>query len=415
MSAQYLQVKEWTFVKENSVSSSWGPVTFSTCGYLLKSAGDSHMDSIKANLLNNADNLNDQSVKDDNGRPPIDDRERTILAVGDLHGDYFRLLRYLRELNFLLPGTTKWNPAADRVDLIFIGDYVDWRGEPLESSTEQSPYEALEGPRHIIELIVSIKQDMERLRHFKYDFDSRFYPILGNHDLMMMESANVINYLTPSFIQNTLLTTKNWPILRLQLSNKGLNDDQIEESLGFVNWWCQGGEGTAEGFGGLDKWAEIMHAGASQFLEDNLYLGVVVNGRLFSHSVPDSREFWIPMQNLAELPESSYLQARESFIWGRKVWGYDYQSGTRTRQFTDSEMTDMLDGFGCNSCVIGHTPLSRDTDHVKAYDDRVINIDVHGSPGSKAFVETYTPNENSIQAPLRSLVLRSSEVECRVL
>ena len=52
---------------------------------------------------------------------------------------------------------------------------------------------------------------------------------------------------------------------------------------------------------------------------------------------------------------------------------------------------------------------------VTAYDGRVINIDVHGCPGSKAFVETYTPTPYSIQAPLRSEVVARSNAECLVM
>ena len=52
---------------------------------------------------------------------------RTLVAIGDLHGDYFRMLRLLRENDLILPGTTVWNPDKKRVDLVLIGDYVDWR------------------------------------------------------------------------------------------------------------------------------------------------------------------------------------------------------------------------------------------------------------------------------------------------
>ncbi|MBQ7503588.1 metallophosphoesterase [bacterium] len=358
----------------------------------------------------------DTETADDNARQPIDTRERTLMAVGDLHGDYWRFLRYLREMNFLLPGTLSWNPLADRVDLILIGDYTDWRGEPLEAPFEETKYNFVDGPRRTIELIVTIKKEIERLRRNIPGFDSRFFPLLGNHDLMMMQSSKVTDYLSIDFIKNKLITARNYLLLRAQLSAQGLNGEQVEEALGFINWWVQGGEGTADGFGGLEAWAQTMNAGAREFLEDNLYLGVVVNNRLFTHSLPDTKDSWRPLQHLAELPESEYNKIRESVIWGRRIWGYDYISGTRTAQFTENEIRKMLDGFQCGSCVIGHTPLSRDTDHVMAYDNRIINIDAHGSPGSKAFIETYTPTEHTpIQAPLRSHIMKGSSIECRII
>ena len=61
--------------------------------------------------------------------------KRKLIAVGDLHGDYFRLIRILKEENVIIvkdKDNFEWNPEANSVDVVTLGDYCDWRGEPLE-------------------------------------------------------------------------------------------------------------------------------------------------------------------------------------------------------------------------------------------------------------------------------------------
>ena len=118
------------------------------------------------------------------------------------------------------------------------------------------------------------------------------------------------------------------------------------------------------------------------------------------------------LEEIVKLPDNEFLQARESFTWGRKVWGYDYSSGTRTNMFTNEELDKMLSSIGSDSAVIGHTPMSHSTEHVIAYDGRIINIDVHGAPGGKAFIEEYHGSSKENKAPLRSSLMGSRRVEC---
>ncbi|NDD29947.1 MAG: hypothetical protein EB084_16955, partial [Proteobacteria bacterium] len=54
---------------------------------------------------------------------------RRLIAIGDLHGDVHRLVRILQRHEVFLPGTRKWAKAANTVDVVLLGDYVDWRGE----------------------------------------------------------------------------------------------------------------------------------------------------------------------------------------------------------------------------------------------------------------------------------------------
>ncbi len=337
---------------------------------------------------------------------------RIVLAVGDLHGDYYRLIRYLRELELLLPGTMAWNPERNNVDLIFIGDYTDWRGEPIETPDDETPEDGALGGYKIINFILHLDRELELLRRQDRKFDSHFYPLLGNHDEMMLSSAGVFSFVSVELLQELLAKAHNFVTWKRHLSEAGLNNEQIEQMLGFLNWYVQGGEVTIQGFGGMQSWKEAMEGEIGHYLRENLYLAVVVNHRVYAHSLPDKPMFWRPLKEIAGLPKADYEIAKEAFTWGRKVWGYDFSSGMRCNRFTDNELTEMLEKMGGNSAVIGHTPLSHSVDHVVAYDGRVVNIDVHGCPGGKAFLEEYEGRSEDNKAPLRSAILAERGVEC---
>ncbi|MCE7871697.1 hypothetical protein DYH09_15140 [bacterium CPR1] len=328
---------------------------------------------------------------------PVDQRTRTVVAIGDLHGDYFRLRRLLIENDILLPDTDAWNPEADRVDLILIGDYVDWRKETLEGPRE----EWVAGARRILELLFSLHNDVERLHASDPGFDSRVYALLGNHDDMMLEAHRVFKFLEYEQMESFLSSVGSQAHVKRAIHEMGLSPANVERLLKFLNWYVQGGEATIDGFEGLNHWKSAMDGDLGDFLRDHLRLGVVVNQRLYAHTAPDHREFWRPLEEIVDLPESAYRQAKEAFLWSRRVWGYDYYTGTRTAPFTDEELDEMLRGIGVTGLVVGHTPLTREGRPVVAYDGRVVNIDLHGFPDSAALVEEYVPAEPGNRAPRR--------------
>lgn len=326
-------------------------------------------------------------------------RTRTVVAIGDLHGDYFRLRRLLIENDILLPDTDAWNPDADRVDLILIGDYVDWRKETLEGPRE----EWVAGARRILELLFALHNEVERLKESDPDFDSRVYALLGNHDDMMLEAHRVFNFLEYEQMEGFLSSVGSQAHVKRAIHEMGLSPSNVERLLKFLNWYVQGGEATIDGFEGLRQWKDAMDGDLGDFLRDHLRLGVVVNQRLYAHTAPDHREFWRPLEEIVALEESSYRQAKEAFLWSRRVWGYDYYTGTRTAPFTDEELDEMLRGIGVTGLVVGHTPLTREGRPVVAYDGRVVNIDLHGFPDSAALVEEYLPPEAGNRAPRRTV------------
>jgi hypothetical protein len=333
----------------------------------------------------------------DGGEAPM----RTLVAIGDLHGDYYRLVRLMRESDLLLPGTYAWNPQQNQVDLILIGDYVDWRNEPLEGPDDEWP----RGSRKILEILFALHRELEQLRLTVPGFKSNLYTILGNHDEMMLEAHQIFSFLEVERLDEFLTNMGHSIQVKHAIQALGLGPGQVERVLKFLNWYVQGGQATIQGYEGLSKWKEEMDGDMGAFLRQYLRLGVVVNNRLFAHTVPDYREFWRPIEEIVALPESGYRRAKEAFLWSRKVWGFDYCTGSRTAPFSSEEIDEMLMGMAVEGLVVGHTPLPHDGKPVIAHGGRVINIDLHAYPGSEALIQTYQPTENASSAPLRDVSL----------
>lgn len=327
---------------------------------------------------------------------------RLLVAIGDLHGDYYRLERILRENDLVVPNTVAWNPEASQVDLILIGDYVDWRGEPLEGPQDKW----VSGAKQILDTIYALHHQLETLRQQNESFDSHIYAMLGNHDEMMIEAHTIFSVLDMPKLEEFLAAVGQNRHVRHAIANLGIEQGEIDRVLKFLNWYVQGGQATIEGYGGTEQWKEAMDTHMGDFLRQYLRLGVKVNDRLFAHTAPDPRHFWRPIDEIMSLPGDQYRLAKESFLWSRKVWGYDYCTGSRTVPFTPEEMDEMLTGMGVKGVVVGHTPLPHDGKPVFAYEGRVINIDQHAFPGSEAFIEEYDPSSKGGKlTPLRDLTL----------
>ncbi|MCL5055246.1 MAG: metallophosphoesterase [Firmicutes bacterium] len=306
---------------------------------------------------------------------------RKIIAVGDLHGDIYRLIRVLSEQSVIDGNTLEWTVQAENCDLVLLGDYVDWRGEPLEGPYQEWPL----GPKKLVEFIYKLYQDNAKLRQEK-NFRGRFYPLLGNHEGMMLEGHEIMKRL--SELKNKPLqsfqTASAWvdSFVREQLSLK-----EEEDLMHFLNWYEQGGDKTIQSFGGLPLWFQAVEGEIGIFLR-GLPLGVVVNEKLFCHSVPDEKTCWIPIHKQVLSEDSVGKKIREQFLWGRKLWGYDAFLGAPTKPFTESEVDEMLGKMEVKAVLVGHTSLHREKPYF-LYGGKIINLDTHGIPGSQAYIEEY--------------------------
>jgi len=327
-------------------------------------------------------------------RPPETLTHRKSVAIGDLHGDFYRLTRLLEEEDILIPSTFAWNPRACNVDLILIGDYVDWRGEPLEGSADR----ASDGARRILELLHSLDRQVRELREQYADFDGRIYVLRGNHDDMMLDALKVLDFMSTSQLESMMRNHHHYLMkFRGAMVSMGLGGEQLETMMKFLNWFVQGGRTTLEGWESLEAWKRDMDGELGTWLRHDLLLGAVVNNRLYAHTAPDLAEFWRPLHELRELPAIDQSRMRESFLWSRKLWGFDYYTGSRSEPFSEAELDRMLSGIGVEGVVVGHTPVTTETEPFLAYNGKVINIDLHGIPGSRALVETYEIDPASVR------------------
>ena len=314
---------------------------------------------------------------------------RKVVAIGDLHGDYYRLLRILEEQHLIIPGTTVWNPLSDNVDLIMIGDYVDWRGEVLEGDPSEWP----SGPRKILQTMYKISRNIAQLKKTIKGFEAHLFLLLGNHDEMMLESLEVFQFISFEDLQFIMDNPQQYcVIVKKYVREKNISYESAEIILKFLNWYVQGGDITINSFGGVEMWRRAMEGEMGDFLRKSLLIGVVVNGRLYSHSIPDRSEFWIPIDEIRTLTGTQWDKAKEAFLWGRKVWGFDYYTGMRTKPFTNEELEEMMKKMGIRGFVVGHTPMHK-MEPVIAYEGKVVNIDLHGMPGSQPLVEVYYPDK----------------------
>lgn len=311
---------------------------------------------------------------------------RKMIAVGDLHGDYYRLLRVLRETGVFLEDRLEWNPAADKVDLVLLGDYVDWRGEPLEGPPEEWPHNV----KRLLDLILTACREAERLQAASPTFTSRVHTLLGNHDHMMLESYRILTRFSP-FVSNMILKRTNQIPFLVNLMSAVASREQVDDLFRIINWYEQGGEMTVTSYGGVKHWMETMEGELGRFVAERLKLGVIVGGRLCVHTVPDSPDHWIPLDRIERLPEVTREAVREGFMWGRRLWGVSVTTGTRIPPYTQGEMEEFLRRMGAERVLVGHTPFFR-RGPMEAYQGKVVNLDTHGVPGSTPYVEEYEVN-----------------------
>lgn len=309
---------------------------------------------------------------------------RKVVAIGDLHGDYYRILRILEEQQILIPGTLVWDPFSDNVDLVFIGDYIDWRGELLEGDQREWKM----GSYKVLWLIKFLFETVEKLSKKNKSFTSRVYMLMGNHDDMMFESLSIFDIIGEDDVREIVDNPTGYAVVAQKYMDDPDSGKIMDAIMRFLNWFVQGGKETVASFGGLDAWRNSLNGDMGKFLKEHLMLGVVINGRLYSHSVPDKKEFWVPIQNAGKMQCGVKHRMKEAFLWGRKVWGFDFSTGQRTKPHTSAEIDEMLRMMKIKGFVVGHTPVRKDYP-VMSYEGRIVNIDLHGVPGSQPYVEIY--------------------------
>jgi len=326
----------------------------------------------------------DKVLVEENQNPQ--NQTRKIIAVGDLHGDYYRLIRIMEEHGILIPGTLAWNPQISGLDLVLIGDYVDWRGENLEGD----PALWTLGSKRLLRLLVSLYRQVKYYQENRKNFNSNFYLLWGNHDLMMLDSLAVFSLITTRELSD-LLEDSDFLLNPLAYITQQKLEPKQQNILGlFFNWYFQGGDLTIQSFGGVDNWKKTMEGELGSFLRQNLILGVRVNDTFFSHSLPDRKESLRPMEEISQLPEKSRRELLDEYVWGRMLWGYNYQTRKKLPPPPQEEIETWLSRLQVKTVVVGHTPMKGEQP-VEAYQGKIVNIDQHGFPGSSPWIKEWKP------------------------
>jgi hypothetical protein len=318
--------------------------------------------------------------------------KRRLIAIGDLHGDVHRLVRILERQEVLMKGTRKWARSSGTVDVVLLGDYVDWRGEPLEGQT--STWER--GVADLLDLIVDLHGQARAISSSSQHNKSRFFCLLGNHDKMMLDAWRYLRELPEGRRAAVAASCNDVRLVRKAVGGGGSflsalfggrkKTDRGAERL--VSWVANGGPSTIKSFGGFERWYARMNDGLGAFIEKEMKLGVVLNGRLYSHTVPDSSRYWKPVGEIEQLPLSERDEAIEEWVWGRRLHGIDHRTGKSIPKPEPAEVDRMLSALGVRGIVNGHS-LMQSLVPVRWYDGKVVNIDFHGHPLSDPWLDEY--------------------------
>lgn len=317
---------------------------------------------------------------------------RRLIAIGDLHGDVHRLVRILQRQEVLLTGTRKWARAANAVDVVLLGDYVDWRGETLEG--DKSTWDR--GVADLLDLIVDLHRQVDEIAKTSKSATPRFFSLLGNHDKLMLDSYRHLRSL-PAPERQAIATAHGdvralRPLLQKPVSMVsrlfGAKPTLDKPSEAVLTWMSNGGPSTVRAYGGFSAWYDRMESGLAAFIEKRMPLGVVINERLYSHSVPDAPALWRPVDEVARLSAAERESATDEWVWGRRLFGFDHRTGKKTNKPDAREIDQMLAAMRVKGVVVGHS-LVQSLVPIRAYEGKVVNIDLHGHPMSDPWVEEY--------------------------
>ena len=315
---------------------------------------------------------------------------RRVVAVGDLHGDVHRLVRILERQEVFLPGTRTWSRAGATSDVILLGDYVDWRGEPLEGDRDTWD----RGSADLLLLLEDLHRQVAQFPSTNPNNRPRLYTLLGNHDKLMLDSYHYL-----AEMPETRRAAVAEAHADLRKVRKALGLDSFlsgffgsrrapdRKTIRLLTWLTQGGPATIHSFGGFTAWYDRMHEGLAAFIA-GMPLGVVVNDRLYSHSIADQEKWWRPIRDLEQLKGEDRDAAAEEWVWGRRIQGIDHHTGREIPRPGHAEIERMLARLGVRGVVVGHS-LMQSLVPVKRYDGLVINIDLHGHPLSEPWLDQY--------------------------
>lgn len=320
-----------------------------------------------------------------------------VIAIGDLHGDFYRFKRILEETETL--NITEKDPnniesleinfknLEDKI-VVFIGDYVDWREEQLENPLNLNKSQLIKGTAKILKSINIIYNNQ--------DFKDKFYFLIGNHEDMMFKALDfIVNYYLKDKEKESI--EKNLEdLINIVLENpykliyESENPIFAEKYFNFINWYFQGGKNTIFSFGSTFNFINNI-LNMKFFKELILYLKLCVSDGLifFAHTFPDDKETLINSLGNSENSKDTKIIddfVINQFLWSRRIWGIDAFNGKYTEATKFEEIKDIFEHNKIKHFIIGHTRISKNTEPFYHFDGKIINIDLHGTPLSKPLI-----------------------------
>ena len=317
-----------------------------------------------------------------------------LIAIGDLHGDFYKFKRILEEFNVIEIiendpndiNSIGINPKElNNKVIVFIGDYVDWREEELENPLNLSKSLLIKGTAKILKTIELIDKSLKSYNNF--------YFLVGNHEDMMFKALDfIINYyLKDEFNQDIKNSEKLNNLIEIVSENpyKLIYESEnlifSEKYFNFLNWYFQGGKNTILSFGGINDF--VSNILELSFLKELILCLKIYdeenNVIFFSHTFPDDLE--VLKKAIGDLMYiDDYIVSQ--FLWSRKIWGIDAFNGKYVEPTSLKEIEEIFENNKIKYFVIGHTKVSKDINPTYYFNDKVINIDLHGTPLSNPLV-----------------------------
>ena len=358
-----------------------------------------------------------------------DETWRRLIVVGDVHGDYGRMARVLREAGLVevdpksgqIGWVTALAPGTPQTDVVFAGDYVDWRGEPLEMGPTGQAI-GNEGAVLVLRALRGLMQSASggagsgvgskglfglggaRVSANPMPAGVTLTALAGNHDLMMLDAAELVvgdgevglDIITAEELAR--LTGPSTPKAEWAKVVKSLGATGQLRMRKFYNWWTQGGLQTTSGFGGMKAWAEEMkyaEGSLGEWMRGTLLLGVRVGDTHVSHTLADNARLWAPVETWASGASGApaYCAARNDYTWGRGLWtsSASGSNASGSTSFAEADVALALRNLNATRIIVGHTQKSKRQRPSAYWDGRIINVDQHGIPGSPPFVDLVAP------------------------
>lgn len=296
-----------------------------------------------------------------------------MLVIGDLHGDYYRLKRILEENQISRIIENGDDIELEIIDyqtfVVFVGDYIDWRGEELENPLNLKYSDMIKGTSKIVNLVSKMLEKRENV-----------FTLIGNHEEMMFRALKIVEGLNIDEIGEMFekISRNPYSVMK-EVAERGI----LEQFLSFYNWYSQGGLNTIRSFGNIENLIEIVQ---QRRLFKNLllfvYFDTVEGDRIMiSHSFPDDTTCIDRIIQESITPKDIQL-----LLWSRRIWGIDAFNGVRTEPLREEEIISVLDKNRIKHYIVGHTRVSLEPKPFVYLNGRVINVDNHGIPQSQPLI-----------------------------